>query len=141
MTVVFCAGACMYQLRTIWRPRLAIAWLVTILAVGGLWWSGVQEIAATLGLPVLVVLAGTAATPVLRRAGRFGDISYGLYIYAFPVQQTWVWLGGRGMSFAVGVLCCTAITVVLAWLSWRLVEQPALKLKPRGARPRPGPVA
>lgn len=134
MGVVFFCGASMYQLRHLWQSRVLLTLAFAVATIAALWTSGWQEIAATLGLPVLVVLFGTSSTPVLRRAGRFGDISYGLYIYAFPVQQTWIWLGGRSWSIGTGLLFCTAVTVALAWLSWRLVEQPALRLKPRGAR-------
>ncbi|WP_326536368.1 acyltransferase family protein [Pseudorhodoferax sp.] len=131
MGVVFFCGASMYQLRSVWQAHSAMTWVCALAAIFALWHFGWQEIAATLGLPIVVVLIGTASTPVLRRAGRFGDLSYGLYIYAFPVQQTWVWLGGKNVSIVVGLLVCTSVTVVLAWLSWRLVERPALRLKPR----------
>lgn len=130
MGVVFFCAASMYQLRGLWEGRRLITWACVLAAVGALWFGGWQEVAATLGVPLVVVLAGTGSTPVLRRAGRYGDISYGLYIYAFPVQQTWVWLGGADLPMAVGVMGCTLITGVLAWLSWVWVERPALRLKP-----------
>lgn len=64
-----------------------------------------------------------------------GDLSYGVYIYAFPVQQTLV------MYFTFNQLplnpfeqFCYAmiITAVLAYISWHFVESKSLKFKPRG---------
>src|SRR5260363_214001 len=51
----------------------------------------------------LRILCSAASTPVIRRFGRFGDLSYGVYIYAFPVQQTMVWLTGNKISFINGL--------------------------------------
>ncbi|HVR92707.1 MAG TPA: hypothetical protein VHI75_02590, partial [Casimicrobiaceae bacterium] len=66
----------------------------------------------------------------LKRWGRYGDFSYGLYIYAFPVQQTLVALfpaWGRPEHFAAAY----AATLLCAVVSWRFVEAPALSLKKR----------
>jgi peptidoglycan/LPS O-acetylase OafA/YrhL len=84
---------------------------------------------------MVAIQFGTASWPVIRRAGRFGDFSYGLYIYAFPVQQTLIWLTGNKLSLAGGLAASFAVTALLAVMSWQFVEQPALRLKPR-----PGPV-
>jgi len=99
--------------------------------------------AITLGRPLLglwfitptaVILIGTAAMPYLRRAGRFGDVSYGLYIFAFPIQQTIIWLNKGRLEwaplFAATLVACFAV----AFASWHLVEKRALQFKPR--RPR-----
>jgi len=56
------------------------------------------------------------------------NISYGLYIYAFPVQQSIAYLSPQIRPLSMFVLS-TIVTVALAILSWRLVEKPALKLK------------
>jgi peptidoglycan/LPS O-acetylase OafA/YrhL len=66
--------------------------------------------------------------PIIRQAGRFGDLSYGLYLYAFPVQQLVLTFLPRSTW---PVLTCAAATVPLAFLSWHLVERPALRWKPR----------
>jgi len=58
----------------------------------------------------------------------WGDISYGLYIYAFPVQQTVAFLIPQVRPLSMFMLS-TVITVALAILSWRFVEKPAIKLK------------
>lgn len=57
---------------------------------------------------------------------RFGDISYGVYIYSWPIQQM-VWQPGQ--SAYMNVLLATAIVFPLAYASWRLVEQPALNIR------------
>lgn len=62
------------------------------------------------------------------RAGRFGDISFGIYIYAFPVQQIiahyFIEVSPMNM-FALSL----PVTLVLAFGSWWLIEKPALRLK------------
>ncbi len=73
-------------------------------------------------------------------AARFGDLSYGLYIYGWPVEATMVrLLGGHAcwwQVFGLGL----PVTAMIAFLSWHLIEQPALRLKP-GSRHRPGPIS
>jgi peptidoglycan/LPS O-acetylase OafA/YrhL len=70
------------------------------------------------------------------------DVSYGFYIYAWPVQQLTVLLGGAAWGMPVYILITIAVTFVLAWLSWVVVERPAmLKVRPRpGERLRPEPI-
>jgi peptidoglycan/LPS O-acetylase OafA/YrhL len=57
---------------------------------------------------------------------RLGDISYGVYIYAWPIQQM-VWRPGQGAY--MNILLSTAIVFPLAYLSWRLIEKPAMGLR------------
>lgn len=130
MGVVFATGAALQWSRGEWQSRrYALPCVLALLIAAGLGW-GLPDVMVTLGLAVAVVWLGTLSTPVLRRCGRFGDFSYGLYIYAFPVQQTFFWLGGAQLSFALGSLVVLGITLALAALSWHLVEAPALRLKP-----------
>ncbi len=58
------------------------------------------------------------------------DISYGVYLYAFPVQQTIVRFLGTSNPVEL-FLTALPITAVLAYASWRLVEQPMLALAKR----------
>jgi len=69
--------------------------------------------------------------PVVRRAGRFGDFSYGMYLYAFPVQQIILAAMPRN---EYPITTCMVLTLPLAVLSWHLVEAPALRWKPGVAR-------
>jgi len=85
-----------------------------------------------LAVPYIVVTFGLAVTPVLRRFGRFGDFSYGMYLFAFPVQQSIVHLFKNEVGFYTLVVGTTVVSVACAYASWHLVEKRALLMKPRG---------
>ncbi len=71
---------------------------------------------------------------------RFGDASYGVYIWAFPVQQTVVHLLGNDTDPYLLITITTPVVWLLAVASWRLVERPALRHKPKAPTgPTPGP--
>jgi peptidoglycan/LPS O-acetylase OafA/YrhL len=57
------------------------------------------------------------------------DLSYGIYIISFPVQQLVVFFIDPGpiILFLISLL----IVAPLAYLSWNLIEKRALRLKPR----------
>lgn len=88
------------------------------------------ELLLIASLPYIVLAFGTASAPLGGALTRRGDFSYGLYLYAFPIQQALVaTVGTPG-----GALGNFAITAVLAGgcaaLSWHMIEKPALRAKP-----------
>lgn len=68
----------------------------------------------------------------LRRVGQVNDVSYGVYLWAFPVQQVAALAGVPRFGWAAYVAVSALGTGAAAWLSWRLVERPALGLKDVG---------
>lgn len=80
-------------------------------------------------LPYLVIWAAQLRIPVMNRFGRYGDFSYGMYLYAFPLQQALAWLGGARWPYPGYVAACFGVTLLCAVASWHLVERPALRLK------------
>jgi len=70
-----------------------------------------------------------------RAYNRVGDYSYGLYVYAFPVQQTIVAHVG-GLAPMELFAASFAVTLALAALSWHALERPALALKSKFRGPR-----
>ena len=91
-------------------------------------------------LPLAVILLARSGSCDL---GRVGDLSYGTYLWAFPVQQTIVHFLPGMAPLPLFALAGTA-TILLAALSWHLIEKRALALKPRrpatsqDAAPLPG---
>jgi peptidoglycan/LPS O-acetylase OafA/YrhL len=116
---------------------VAASWVAGLIAIH----LGRPLFGLLLILPCTVLWIATASTPVLRRCGRFGDFSYGLYIFAFPIQQTLVWLNKGRLSwaplFVVTLIACFA----MAFLSWHVVEKRALRLKPSRPKASAEPMA
>ena len=134
-SLFFFAGVSLYSLgihHLSARAQLAAGALVLVVASLALL-LGRPLLALWLTVPTLTLLFGIAATPGLRSAGRFGDVSYGIYIYAFSVQQTFIWLYKDSLGFWQLLAASAAVTVVLAFLSWHLVEN-----RPCGSSPGAG---
>lgn len=81
-------------------------------------------------LPISVLSLGISSTPILNRAGRFGDFSYGLYLYGFVVQQVFLLFNPEQAALA-NTLWSLAVSLILAAVSWHLVEKRALRMKNR----------
>jgi peptidoglycan/LPS O-acetylase OafA/YrhL len=110
---------------------------VTLLWVAAAWCVVIASRGTSLFAPAFAVAVAWTTVwlaysnlGALKRWGRFGDFSYGLYIYAFPVQQTLIALfpsWHRPEHFVAAYVA----TLSCAVLSWRLVEAPSLSLKKR----------
>ena len=143
---LFSAGAALFA----WRDRAALRGPLLLLAVGAAFltvlpFRPVTPFVAPFVLPFLVVGLALRPLPGVSRAAHFGDLSYGVYIYAFPVQQAWMaFVGPQRLGVAAFLALTLACVMPLAALSWWLVERPALGLKARvravvapGLEPRP----
>ncbi|MFT3965194.1 MAG: acyltransferase [Sphingobium sp.] len=71
-------------------------------------------------------------------AARHDDMSYGAYLYGFPVQQMVKAL--FDLAFPAYVLACLSLSLLAGFLSWHLVEKRFLR-RPPPARAAPPPVA
>jgi peptidoglycan/LPS O-acetylase OafA/YrhL len=60
---------------------------------------------------------------------RLGDLSYGIFLYGFPVQQVVASWGSWTHVWYVNLVCALPITILISWLSWTLIERPALSLR------------
>jgi peptidoglycan/LPS O-acetylase OafA/YrhL len=65
----------------------------------------------------------------LNRFGRYGDFSYGMFLYSFPLQQCIVQLAGRGISISLMILLSVVLALLFGVLSWKFIEARALKYK------------
>lgn len=96
-----------------------------------------MELMLYLVLPYSILSFCVSATPFLQALGRFGDPSYGIYLYGFLVQQAVYAAAMPGMTPLMNTLTSIPVAVLLAYASWHLVEKRALRLKPgQGMRGR-----
>jgi peptidoglycan/LPS O-acetylase OafA/YrhL len=142
----FFGGSLLYALRrrVPFSPLLALA-AIAALAAGALI-GGFRLLFPIAGTYLLLFLACWPALP-LQQFGRYGDFSYGLYVFAYPIQQSIVQWAGPSISMPAFFALAYVPTLTLAVLSWHLIEKPSLARKPRRASaaaapaPRPtGPV-
>lgn len=68
------------------------------------------------------------------------DVSYGFYIYAWPVQQLVVIVGGAAFGMGVYLAITTAVTFLFGWLSWMLVERHFIRLARGATKPAPAQI-
>ncbi|MFV8360230.1 acyltransferase family protein [Flavobacterium sp. LS1P3] len=77
--------------------------------------------------PIAVLLIGFIPLPFIRTFGKFGDMSYGIYIYSFPIQQTLMYFF-KLKTYEL-LIFSVMISIVFGCLSWHLIEKRALKYK------------
>ena len=83
---------------------------------------------AILGGYILFWFAFNVRSPKLAAIGQKVDMSYGVYLYAWPVQKLLIW-SDPIISPSLVFIETAAIASVLALGSWWLVEKPFLNLK------------
>jgi peptidoglycan/LPS O-acetylase OafA/YrhL len=132
--VMFLAGAVIYryQSKIAVRPSLIVAATVIVLASSAL--PDYRVIGAFPLAYLLISVGALVKTPRLRLPN---DFSYGIYIYAFPVQQILVGVGAGNLGPLPYALLSLACTLPLAVASWFLIEKRALQLKKRSMTTRP----
>ena len=77
--------------------------------------------------PFIILFIGFKALPFFSTFGKYGDPSYGIYIYSFPIQQTLVFFF-KLKTYEL-MFYSVIISIVLGYLSWHLIEKKALKFK------------
>ncbi len=80
-------------------------------------------------LPYIVIYVAFIRIPLINNFSKYGDFSYGMYIYAYPIQQTILHFYSKSVNIWSFFLSAYLISFLFAFLSWRYVEKPFLKLK------------
>ena len=112
----------------VWRERLVLhgALLAGLWALAlALWPTPVFAEALAVALAYSTLWLAYVPRGALLAFNRLGDYSYGVYIYAFPMQQLMAHLF-PGQSPLTNIALAAPPTLLCAVLSWRLVEKRAL---------------
>ena len=126
----FFCGSCLYLFRT--NVPLSV-WIAIPLCIAcALIDSQVYAVVlAWITIPYTAIVFAQMAPPLFRRL-KGVDYSYGIYIYAFPIQQTVSLFGfHNGLGWFAALVISALTTLALAATSWHFVEHPALTWKAR----------
>lgn len=140
MAYMFFCGSILYMFRNHIRlshPPALVAATVLLVAAGiG---SKAFHVAYLILLPYLLLYLAYVPKGVVRHFNRIGDYSYGIYIYAFPIQQAVAaLLPGVAVFGMIGI--SGVVTLALAVGSWHLVEKRAMKIRGRNSRESVAPI-
>lgn len=127
--IMFAAGAVMYQWRDVIPARWSlVAVCLVIVAASG--FLPDYRVVGALPLAYAVVVSGSLLKSERLRLRT--DLSYGVYIYAFPAQQLLAVCGlATRLHPVLFFLASVTATLPLAAISWFVIEKPSMSLKRR----------
>jgi peptidoglycan/LPS O-acetylase OafA/YrhL len=119
------------------RDKIVLSPIPIIAAIPVLWLLNdtiLAHPAYCIFIAYLVLLLGWALPGALARFARRTDISYGTYIYGWPIQQALVALV-PGIALSVHLVLSLLLAPIAGLLSWQLVERHAIGLNRSLSRP------
>ncbi|OBH83086.1 acyltransferase [Mycobacterium scrofulaceum] len=126
--IMFAAGALIYQ----WRDVIPARWSLVAVSVLIVFASGLlPDYRVVAALPLAYAVIASGALLKNKRLRLATDLSYGVYIYAFPTQQMLAVCGLAGLNPFVFFVFTAAATLPLAAASWFTIEKPSMALKRR----------
>jgi peptidoglycan/LPS O-acetylase OafA/YrhL len=127
-TMVFFAGVAVRQLPLNWH--LVVALYTAVIGLFG-WMVGYWPLlyGASLLLWTVMMLWVCTRFHLDRYVAAWGDPSYGMYLYAFPVQQVCAQLLAK-QGFMVSYGVALVVTIMLGYASWHWIEKPLSGWKP-----------
>ncbi|WP_260598862.1 acyltransferase family protein [Sphingomonas endolithica] len=135
LTGIYLMGCVFFLYRdSIKFTREAVA-IAAIVLFGSLFipWAA-EPAVATFGAYIIFAVA-QGKVGVLNRINNRNDISYGVYLYAWPIEQLLMWYWPGLPLLALGLLTF-AIACGCGWLSWLYVERPVMRLLRQPDNPR-----
>ena len=115
-----------------WSPLIKPVWWVGAIGVVIAWAlpdSAARNLCWIFSFSTLLLGIALGFPWVPKLPSAMGDWSYGLYLYAFPVQQI---LSHHGVVQSLGFVgytaLCTALALLCAGLSWFVIERPTLRI-------------
>ena len=125
--VFFLVGAALWVNRD-WAPLIGAGAAGLVVATALASFTGAYDLVFAIAFSYVILWLGFTDRLRMPNLAAHGDLSYGTYLYAFPVTQVWVQVLQPGSPWVVFLLSLATV-LPLAWMSWHLVEQSALRLK------------
>lgn len=124
----YSAGMLIYLFRGYIKINMLFA-IISIVMIFIFSYFGLFQISFVIFGSYLIMYLAFSKVAIFSGFAKYGDFSYGMYIYAYPIQQSITYLLNNDVSPYINFLIAFPITFILAFLSWHLVEKPTLKYK------------
>lgn len=130
----FTAGSVLYLYRSfiVLRGRLALIGIAILLLsaiYGSIFSNKTFILAFAIFGSYLILYLAFVPWLKLHSFSRYGDFSYGLYIYAFPIQQLVTHVSPAKLEWYSNFLMAFPLSLGCAYLSWHWIEKKALAMK------------
>lgn len=126
----FVVGTAVYHYLPLFKAHRSRMWLVAVIAYSAYFCLGWMVFRA-LGVS-LTTLCWALLLPPWSGLTKNGDFSYGVYVFHWPVAQTFISFGLFMVRPFLALAAVIAVVAALAFSSWNLIERPFLR--PSGAR-------
>ena len=98
-------------------------------AVLSAWNTTAMHYVCWFAIPIVTIFLGLNQPFLSREITRHGDLSYGIYLWSFPIQQISIESLAPRIGFPLSMIAAFASVLVISKLSWEFIEKPALALK------------
>jgi len=121
---------------------ISLNWMLFVAAAACyavMMWFNILLPLAGIFLTYCTVYIGMQKFPAFDRVF-FQDLSYGIYLYGFPLSQATIylfmtWFGRPHLSFVFVFPVVLVLTLGFAMMSWNCIEKPALRLRKLWQKP------
>ena len=127
--IIFLGGSIVYLIKdkiVFNKKLLSLAIIFCILVMSTLPYCWATEICAIPMIYIILYISLNLKSPKFIQQN---DISYGLYIYAWPIQSviaTIIAVYGFNVNVWIYTFICFVVTSIVALFSWYIVEKPIL---------------
>lgn len=130
LSMFFFVGGSFYLYRhaVVFRP--AYAYFAVAFLLPSMYFESMLDLGLSLAGGYLLFYFALTPFASLQWFQRLPDVSYGTYLYGWPVTKLMVWYM-PGISAVAAVVLTMLAALMLGAISWYCIEKPFLKLKPR----------
>ncbi|WPB58657.1 acyltransferase [Xylophilus sp. GOD-11R] len=127
LIAAFLVGLCI----NLYADRVRLNWQIACACLAGLILTtvGYQTVYLAAGFAAYIVVYLGMMNPAKKSFLFSGDYSYGLYLFAFPIQQTYSLLFPEHRVWYLNFFFAMVFGLVYAAFSWWVIEKPVLSKK------------